>query len=297
MFESLHQIEFKIMRDIQHFFHAESIQEVLYSLNLLDHYLIYLLLIGIIYHFKSDKLALSLFALFLFSSEINQLFKNLFAQPRPCLVDASVCHISKDSIFFPGSFGIPSNGAQSWFVYLTYFSYEIKSKKVWWFSGFFILLIGLSRVLLGVHFISDVIGGWLIGLLVVVSFIHLKPKIISFFSKMEETRKILILILITAALSPLAFDFYTSLQYALGIGFFFGLLFTEPLNLASTKGKMCMRFFIWASITFLLYSINFVRPNLTSFVFLGAYSLVNIVLGLWLSLLSSVTFRSLKALK
>lgn len=297
MFESLHQIEFKMIRKIQLFFDAESIQEVLFALNLLDQYLVYFLLIGVIYHFKSDKLALSLFALFLFSSEINQLFKNLFSQPRPCLVDPSVCHISKDSIFFPGSFGMPSNGAQSWFAYLTYFCYEIKSKKIWRFSAFFIVLIGLSRVLLGVHFISDVIGGWILGFFVVLSFIYFKPKVISFFGKIEETRKILIFILITAVLSPLAFDFYTSLQYVLGIGFFFGLLFTKPINVASTKLKMCMRFFIWATITCLLYSINLIEPNLKSFMFLGAYSFINILLGLWLSFFSSISFRSLKALK
>src|SRR6185436_699755 len=63
------------------------------------------------------------------------------------------------------SFGFPSghaqNAATAWIATAFYF----KKRWIWTTAILLISLVGLSRVYLGVHFPTDVLGGWVIGAL------------------------------------------------------------------------------------------------------------------------------------
>ena len=52
--------------------------------------------------------------------------------------------------------------------------HNLKYKKLITFSlSTFILLIGISRIYLGVHYLTDVVGGYLLGFIVLFLIIHL----------------------------------------------------------------------------------------------------------------------------
>lgn len=94
---------------------------------------------------------------------IELLMKEIFSRPRPQIVSHLV---NVDTYSFPSG-----HSAISTIVYLALafliFKFEIKrSIKLYFLSSaiFLILLIGFSRIYLGVHFPSDVLGGWALGL-------------------------------------------------------------------------------------------------------------------------------------
>lgn len=101
------------------------------------------------------------------SGIINTLLKNIFQRPRPQF----------HPLIIARDFSFPSGHAMDSFVFymaLSYLIFQItKNKKLVIVTTilfvFLILLIGVSRVYLGVHYPSDVVGGWLGGFIVLLS--------------------------------------------------------------------------------------------------------------------------------
>jgi len=67
-----------------------------------------------------------------------------------------------------------------------------------------ISMIGLSRVFLGEHFITDVLGGWLLGGLMLFGFVKLEPKVKAWFSGKSFAAKSLAVLSFTLAFSLLS---------------------------------------------------------------------------------------------
>ena len=90
---------------------------------------------------------------------LNILLKNIFLRPRPDFVNAFYHEIGYS---FPSGHSMMSVLFYGMTAYLL--TQELKSWKwqVWLGTGAFTLalLIGLSRLALGVHFLTDVLGGW-----------------------------------------------------------------------------------------------------------------------------------------
>lgn len=105
----------------------------------------------------SYRLGARLLLVLLLSAFVNFTLKDAFAQPRPFDLDPS---IGPDREV---GYGLPSGHAQHTLV-------EWGVIAAWvhrhWFSVLAVALvasIGLSRIWLGVHFPTDVLGGWLLG--------------------------------------------------------------------------------------------------------------------------------------
>jgi membrane-associated phospholipid phosphatase len=117
------------------------------------------------------------FALLLFlSGSVNTYFKFLFHAPRPFWVDPRVQALAVET-----SFGIPSGHAQNAATLWGFGTTLVKQKSLKWLMGLVIVLIGLSRVYLGVHFVSDVVAGWLIGGILLAGFLWLEPHFLSWW--------------------------------------------------------------------------------------------------------------------
>lgn len=108
------------------------------------------------------------------STLMNILLKNLLLKPRP----------SVDHLVQAHSYSFPSGHAMNAMVFyglVSFFFLEFFEKK-WsrvvtlFFASFLILVIGLSRVYLGVHYPLDIIGGYLAGLTWLFLFIYCYTK-------------------------------------------------------------------------------------------------------------------------
>ena len=98
---------------------------------------------------------------------IKELLKLLFHRQRP---DASFYLISENGYSFPSGHALMSVIFYGMIAYFVYKLLQKRWQKIVLSFAFaaLIALIGLSRIYLGVHWVSDVLGGWLIGVLIVV---------------------------------------------------------------------------------------------------------------------------------
>jgi len=138
-----------------------SFFELLTALGYVEFYLAFLPFIYWTIHKKMGK---NLVILVLFTDTLTNLFKHAFRAPRPFWLDSQLG--SGDS----ETYGIPSGHTSITLVtYLTLASW-IKKRWVWLVCITLPLLIAVSRIYLGVHFIHDVLGGLLLGSLVLVGY-------------------------------------------------------------------------------------------------------------------------------
>jgi undecaprenyl-diphosphatase len=94
---------------------------------------------------------------------VELLMKGFFSRPRPRIVPHLV---SVDSLSYPSGHSAMSAIIYSSLVFLI-FSLKVKRSLklcILYSAIFLILIIGISRIYLGVHYPSDVLSGWALGL-------------------------------------------------------------------------------------------------------------------------------------
>jgi len=136
----------------------------------------FLLLMPLVYWSINRQAGARLFMLLLFSAYLNEVAKLLADQPRPFDYDSRVI-----KIVHADSGGFPSGHTQSAVVVWGYLVYRFNKLPLWLLAGFLLLAIPLSRIYLGAHFPTDLLGGYAIGALVLFLFIWLTPRIESWF--------------------------------------------------------------------------------------------------------------------
>jgi membrane-associated phospholipid phosphatase len=137
----------------------------------------FLLIMPVIFWSLDSALGIRLGYLILSSSSVNGWIKLVFQGSRPYWFDARVKGLANES-----SFGFPSGHTQSATVIWGRLAAWTKRSWFWAVACIIILLVGLSRIFLGVHFISDVIGGLIIGILFLILFLLLEKPIAKWWS-------------------------------------------------------------------------------------------------------------------
>jgi membrane-associated phospholipid phosphatase len=124
----------------------------------------YTLLVSAIYWCFDTGLGLRLGIALFSACNIYNMFKLMFHLPRPYWVDARVKALAVEP-----SFGFPSGHAQM--AASVWGLLGLSTRKVKWIiaSTILILVIAISRLYLGVHFLSDVIGGLVLGVLLLAA--------------------------------------------------------------------------------------------------------------------------------
>lgn len=96
------------------------------------------------------------------------ILKPIFGRIRPVEINL----IEESNYSFPSGHSLTAMAFYGFIIYLIYKS-NLKYKKIYIILlSIVILLIGLSRVYLGVHFITDVLGGFTFALFYLTIFIH-----------------------------------------------------------------------------------------------------------------------------
>lgn len=128
----------------------------------------------------------------LFSTNINGYLKTIFHGARPYWFSQSINALSSET-----SFGFPSNHAQT--AATVWGRLALATRNNFGKSLFILIifLIGFSRLYLGVHFISDVIGGWIFGSLVLFVIVKLEKPAGKFWNSRSLTLQLVLAMIIS----------------------------------------------------------------------------------------------------
>lgn len=123
---------------------------------------------------KNKKVGLCIWLNLGISTILNQVLKNIFQRPRP----TEYRIINEAGYSFPSGHSMVSMAFYGFLIYLIY--KNVKNKYLKWglttLLSILIILIGLSRIYLGVHYTSDVIAGFLVSVSYLIIFIHFLPR-------------------------------------------------------------------------------------------------------------------------
>lgn len=125
---------------------------------------------------KNKKIKLSLMINLIGVTIINNLFKVIIARPRPDINRL----VDETGYSFPSGHAITSMVFYGYLIYLIYKYVDNRKIKIplMIFLILLIPIIGLSRIYLGVHYTSDVLGGFLLGTVYLILFINISNKYI-----------------------------------------------------------------------------------------------------------------------
>lgn len=104
------------------------------------------------------------------NSILNQILKQIFVRSRPEIMQLIVI----DGYSFPSGHSMAAMCVYGYLIYTVYHSSIQKDVKILLciLLSMIIVLVGISRIYLGVHYASDVLGGFLISIIYLLIVVH-----------------------------------------------------------------------------------------------------------------------------
>jgi len=145
--------------------------------------IIYIVILAVGFWIYKKKDAIIAMYVLLTSVFLNFFLKTLIQKPRPT---ESIRILEEDGYSTPSGHAQNSTAVYGWIM--LYF------KKIWLYivTPILVLLICLSRVVLGVHYIGDVIIGFLVGAIILIALYFIMPYILKWMENWSDRRKIIV---------------------------------------------------------------------------------------------------------
>lgn len=151
--------------------------------NLSSVYVLIAIAIGTLLFIKNKKIGLCVTGNLVIATLLNQLLKYIIQRPRP----EGYRLIVESGYSFPSGHSMVSMAFYGLIIYLIW--KMVKNKRIKYVAcgilGFLIPMIGFSRIYLGVHYASDVIGGFAISIVYLLLFTNVTRSIL----QLEKEKK------------------------------------------------------------------------------------------------------------
>lgn len=156
----------------------------------------YLLVAPAILWCVDSTLGMRLGLFLMINGMLNTALKVAFHGPRPYWYTSDVKALGGAE----NSFGAPSGHAQNAVVVWGALAERVKRRWVWLVTIIIMLLIGLSRIYLAVHFPHDVLLGWVFGIVVLWLLLYLEKPVLGWMKKYTVGIQILFIFLFSVVL-------------------------------------------------------------------------------------------------
>ena len=261
-----------------------------FSVSFFGTHIFFLMLLPFLYWCVDKKYASRIFIIYLISSWSNTVMKDLIHHPRPYHINEAV------KIGSAGGYGIPSGHAQGSLVMGMSLLLWFRNRFFTYFSAAAILLIALSRLYLGVHFPTDILGGWILGAVILFTLWPNFGRLEKFLSGMSTYALYAAAFVIPAILSLALASKWPVISMGALSGFLFGLILQKKYSyfqqIKSFKAGI-LRYISGMVILALIFSAGYIVSGLkVPFHFVIMFMLAWIS-GLWISAGAPRLFKKL----
>ena len=163
---------------------------------------LFLILVIAIFSFIYDKrFAAGFFLMWIISGISNSMLKEIVKEPRP------LTNITKadERGYSSSGYGFPSGHAQvaasNWGITAYHFKDKARPNLIPVIFSIFIFLVALSRAIIGVHSLKQIVWGLLIGIIILIAFLYFKPIISEKINLLSLSMKLILAIVVSVLLA------------------------------------------------------------------------------------------------
>ncbi len=201
--------------------------------------LFYTIMLPILYWCWEKRAATAVGAVFLVSAAVNDSAKAVFNQPRPALDQLlpEMQAISQKAV--PERwYGFPSGHAQGAVAFWGSMIWFIRKPLVYVLGGLMLVLVPYSRIYLGVHFLGDVLGGYGIGVILLLILIPVVILVEKYHASMNEPILIGILVIVPFVLYNIIPGISVNTIMGVLSGFLIGVIISKDRVLFNPRNKI-----------------------------------------------------------
>ena len=292
MWSEMHLWELQLMQQLANLRNAWT-DAFFFFMAYFDTPLFPITLIPLVWYGVSRRWGAVLHYMVLFNSLLNSSLKQLFESPRPLHLDPSLGLIDVWH-----SYGFPSAAAQT-SILLPGMLIAAQRTPLSWVAGIlFCLSLAGSRIYLGAHFFSDILGGWISGGILLACYLKWTPTIERKLTHWSQTKRLLAAVGLPLAILSI-FPGNTVAIAGLMIGAGVGLCYVDRIEGDFYQRDLRPRIALAAGVTGTILLLQATLPGV--FLEFGMAPPLNKTLsyavqGLWLSI-SAVGLFQLAAQK
>jgi len=177
------------------------------AISYLGDTLVYIIIGATLYLIYDKRFAKNLFLALLGSNYLDNSLKDIFQDPRPA---SNALRANATGYGFPSGH---AQGSTVTYGYLAFHTQKNYAQEKWykyipWIFLVVIYLVAISRQIIGVHDVEDIVGGLLIGISFLLLFINLEPLITEKINTFDLPIKLIIAVAIPVILFIVALLIY-----------------------------------------------------------------------------------------
>jgi undecaprenyl-diphosphatase len=279
--EAIWQWGLEVIRTIQQI-HGPALDTFFKGVTFMGEEPFFLILLPLIFWCVDFVVGARLAVLLLLSGYTTNGLKDLFAQPRPFQLDPAV------KLYDVDGYGLPSGHAQAAVIVWGYLASVSRKTWAWIVAIVLVALIGFSRIYLGVHFPTDVLGGWALGIVLLVAYLALEPRVEAWLKRAGLGVQLALVVVVPLGLLLIypTKDIVSAMAVLMGTGV--GLVLVGRVARFSAAGPLwqrAVRFLIGMVGLLALYlGLRMIFPGEGEPLYFVLRTVRYVLVGLWISL-------------
>jgi membrane-associated phospholipid phosphatase len=289
--EAIWQWGLDLIRTVQ-LVHGPALDAVFKAITFMGEEEFFLILLPLIFWCVDFAVGVRLAFACLLSAYTNAGLKDLFAHPRPFDLDPTV------KLHEAEGYGLPSGHSQEAVVVWGTIAAGFRRTWLWIGAILLMVLIGFSRIYLGVHFPTDVLGGWAVGAIFLAAYLALEPRVTAWLRQAGLAVQFVLAVAVPLVLLLVHPTADTACPMAVLMGMGVGIALTRrvaPYSAAGPMWQRAVRFLVGAIVLLVLYfGLKLAFPGEGEPLYFVLRVVRYVLVGLWAGLGAPWLFRRLR---